>query len=183
MFLAIQENNHIAYASDTEQNVINQMTEWYAAPYQIVETSEKYVLYRDIYITEEEAITQIKIDKHSQNDCLANKTLPQTFTIQVGTDKTPCQFIYNEKTERNLNSSALGFITKQYETKDWTDEQGITVQLTAEDVATILLTFNTFANGVWAKWGEYKQQIENAQTIKEINNINLDYTEFNNTQT
>lgn len=183
MFLAIEENNHIAYASDTQQDVIDKMTRCLVTDYEIVETSKNYILYGGKYITEEEAIIQIRIDKHSKNDYLANEILPQTFTIQVGTDKTPCQFIYNEKTERNLNSSALGFITKQYETKDWTDEQGITVQLTAEDVATILLTFNTFANGVWAKWGEYKQQIENAQTIKEINNINLDYTEFNNTQT
>lgn len=183
MFLAIQEGNNIIYAANTMQEIINKMKECYVTDYAVVETSDNYIFYRGKYITEEEAIIQIRIDKHSKNDYLANEILPQTFTIQVGTDKTPCQFIYNEKTERNLNSSALGFITKQYETKDWTDEQGITVQLTAEDVATILLTFNTFANGVWAKWGEYKQQIENAQTIEEINNINLDYTEFNNTQT
>jgi len=124
---------------------------------------------------EQEHFEQVKALKLKENDEKVNIALVQTFTIEVGEDKTPCEFIYNEKTERNLNSSAIGFLAGQYETKQWTDEQGITVNLSAEDVAAVLLTFNDFANAIWDKWGNYKQQIEQCETAEEIEEIVINY--------
>lgn len=123
----------------------------------------------------EQQLKEAKVSKLQENDTVANTVIQKTFTIEVTKDNIPCEFIYNEKTERNLNSSALGFITNQYESKDWTDEQGITVQLTAEDVAKVLLTFNEFVNAIWAKWGTYKQQIDNATSLEEVEAIVLNY--------
>ena len=124
---------------------------------------------------EAEQLKKAKELKLNENDFKANNALNRTFTVLIGEEKTPCEFIYNEKTERNLNSSAIGFLAGQYETKQWTDEQGITVDLTAEDVAAVLLTFNEFANAIWAKWGNYKQEIEQAETAEELENIVIDY--------
>lgn len=126
-----------------------------------------------------ELLEVAKKNKNIENDLKANEFLEKTFVIEVGADKTPCEFIYNSKTEGNLNSSALGFITEKYQTKEWTDEQGNTVQITAEDVANILLTFNEFANNVWSQWGEYKKAIKNAKNIKELNKIKIKYQEGN----
>ena len=124
---------------------------------------------------EQQHFEQVKALKLKENDEKVNIALVQTFTVEVGEDKTPCEFIYNEKTERNLNSSAIGFLAGQYETKQWTDEQGITVNLSAEDVAAVLLTFNDFANAIWDKWGNYKQQIEQCETAEEIESIIINY--------
>lgn len=126
---------------------------------------------------EQEQLEKAKTLKLKENDDKANKALNHTFTIPVGEDRVPCEFIYNEKTERNLNSSAIGFLAGQFETKQWTDEQGTTVELTAEDVATVLLTFNDFANAIWAKWGDYYKEIEQAETLEELENIVIDYGE------
>ena len=126
---------------------------------------------------EQEQLEKAKNLKLQENDDKANTALNRTFTIFIGEDRVPCEFIYNEKTERNLNSSAIGFLAGQFETKQWTDEQGTTVELTAEDVATVLLTFNDFANAIWAKWGEFKQRIEQAEAIEELENIVIDYGE------
>ena len=125
---------------------------------------------------EQEQLIKAKTLKLKENDDKANTALNHTFTIPVGKDRTLCEFIYNEKTERNLNSSAIGFLAGQFETKQWTDEQGTTVELTAEDVATVLLTFNDFANAIWAKWGDYYKEIEQAETLEEVETINISYT-------
>ena len=124
---------------------------------------------------EQEHFEQVKALKLKENDEKVNIALVHTFTIEVGENKTPCEFIYNEKTERNLNSSAIGFLAGQYETKQWTDEQGITVNLTAEDVAAVLLTFNDFANELWEKWGDYHTQINACTTAEEIEAIVINY--------
>jgi len=124
---------------------------------------------------EQQHFEQVKALKLKENDEKVNIALIKTFTIEVGEDKTPCEFIYNEKTERNLNSSAIGFLAGQYEAKQWTDEQGITVNLSAEDVAAVLLTFNDFANAIWDKWGNYKQQIEQCETAEEVEEIVINY--------
>lgn len=125
---------------------------------------------------EQEQLEKAKNLKLQENDDKANTALNHTFTIPVGEERMLCEFIYNEKTERNLNSSAIGFLAGQFETKQWTDEQGTTVELTAEDVATVLLTFNDFANAIWAKWGDYYKEIELAETLEEAEAINISYT-------
>ena len=147
---------------------------------EVVETEDEYVLDGDEYVLNDDNYKQkqfqkLKAEKLNENDFKANNALNHTFTVLIGEEKTPCEFIYNEKTERNLNSSAIGFLAGQYETKQWTDEQGITVDLTAEDVAAVLLTFNEFANAIWAKWGNYKQEIEQAETAEELDAIVINY--------
>ena len=124
---------------------------------------------------EQEHFEAVKALKLKENDEKVNIALVHTFTIEVGENKTPCEFIYNEKTERNLNSSAIGFLAGQYEAKQWTDEQGITVNLTAEDVAAVLLTFNDFANDLWEKWGDYHTQINACTTAEEVEAIVINY--------
>lgn len=127
---------------------------------------------------EDDRIREAKDLKFTENDSKANAYLEQTFIIPIGDPPALCQFIYNEKTERNLSSSALGFITGQYTEKEWTDEQGLTVFLTAEDVTKIFLVFNVFANAVWARWGMYKQTIKVAETYEEVQAIEIDYTDI-----
>jgi len=124
---------------------------------------------------EHEHFEEVKALKLKENDEKVNIALVHTFTIEVGENKTPCEFIYNEKTERNLNSSAIGFLAGTYETKQWTDEQGITVNLYAEDVALVLLTFNDFANDLWEKWGDYFTQINACTTAEEVEAIVINY--------
>ena len=133
--------------------------------------------------TEEQLLAEAKEAKLAENDEKANAYLHRTITIEIGKDNTPFEFYFDKegKTERNLNSAALGFLAQLYETKEWTDEQGITAQLTAEDITKVLLTFNDFANALWAKWGVYKQQIINCKTKEEVNAIIISFnTEENN---
>ena len=127
--------------------------------------------------TTEEIFADNKVAKLAENTTLANWALYQTFDIAVGPeeDQIVCQFIYDEKTERNLNSAAVMIISGTIETKEWTDEQGITVQLSADDIVKIGMTFDAFANATWAKWGAYKQAIDAATTQAELDAIELIY--------
>lgn len=179
------DNNKQAYAQEIPDYICKiTLEKW--EEFQHLALGKDYEVEKDNFIdlrkTPEYIAEKFKIkqdEKLAENDFIANKTLNNIFTIEVGENKTPCKFLYDEKTERNLTSSALGFITGQYETKQWTDEQGITVNLTAEDIETVLLTFNEFANNVWAMWGNFKQQIENAETVEELNGIELNYGNSN----
>ena len=127
--------------------------------------------------TKGQLLAEAKETKLAENDEKANAYLHRTITIEIGKDNTPFEFYFDKegKTERNLNSAALGFLAQLYETKEWTDEQGITAQLTAEDITKVLLTFNDFANALWAKWGVYKQQILACTTASDVNAIAISF--------
>lgn len=129
--------------------------------------------------TQEEAdereLNQVKEIKFNENTDLANQHLGHEIKIPVTDEQIECVFIYNDKTERNLNSASIMIIAGVIEKKQWTDEQGITVQLSAEDIANIGTRFNIHADKIWELWGEYKEQIEACTTIEEVNAINLNY--------
>lgn len=121
---------------------------------------------------------KLKKQKTEENETEVYQVLPKVFKIKVGQEQTECHFIYNKDTQDDLNSAAIGFLSGEIEQKQWTDEQGITVQLSAEDVQTIFMTFRSVVDAIWEKWGSYKQAINSAKTLAELQEISIDYSEF-----
>lgn len=147
----------------------------YKLHYTLIDTDEALEAWAK---TEEDYFEEAKEKKHNENTLKANRHLIKSFIVEVGEDNTPCEFIYNPKTESNLNSAALLILSGQAETKKWTDEQGITVFLRREDIVKIGRVFEVFADAVWAKWGDYKAEIDAAATIEEIESIIIDYEDI-----
>ena len=56
----------------------------------------------------------------------------------------------------------------------WVTNNGVELDLTLEDVALLSTTFKDKSN-VYGKWNEYKQAIDNAETIADVEEININY--------
>ena len=154
-----QTNRRYVITYQKQDNVINEILTY-------LETQE------EADKRELENARQLKL---AENDQLANIHLVHEIKIPVTPDKIECIFIYNDKTERNLNSATLMLMSGMIQTKKWTDEQGITVYITLDDISTIGQMFTLYADKLWELWGLYKGQIEACTTIAEIEAIELDY--------
>lgn len=141
--------------------------------------SEKYIVVNGELIVnpdyDEMFLKRKRQEKTSQNETLAKEHLLHEIIIPVTEDEILCTFIYNEQTERNLNSASLMLLAGVIETKQWTDENGITVMLTKDDIIKIGTMFNLYADKTWKLWGDYEEQIREAQTVEEIEAIDLNY--------
>jgi len=111
--------------------------------------------------------------KHEENDKKADeKRYNQEFTITIQ-DKE-CTFDTSSKTQKDLLTAfAVCFSTgRTYD--GWVTNNGVELDLTLEDVATIATTFKELSN-VYPKWKEFKEQIDKAVTIAELESIVIDY--------
>lgn len=85
-----------------------------------------------------------------------------------------------EATDGNIGKMtayALGFQTGTIENVSWTSKEDNVLILNAEDVLRILEGLGQIQAIVWnIKFVTYKNAIENAQTVEEVQNINIDYS-------
>jgi len=115
----------------------------------------------------------LKEQKYLENDSKADLArYNQEFTITIQ-DKE-CTFDTSSKTQKDLLTAfAVCFSTgRTYD--GWVTNNGVELDLTLEDVATIATTFKELSN-VYPKWKEFKEQIDKAVTIAELESIVIDY--------
>ena len=84
-----------------------------------------------------------------------------------------CLFDTSEQTQRDL-LTAFAVCSTGATYDGWVTNNGVELDLTLEDVALISATFKEKSN-VYGKWNEYKQAIDNAETIAEVEGININY--------
>lgn len=125
------------------------------------------------HYTEEEKYNLAKQDKYDENDFKASVfRYNQTFTLTVQGQE--CVFDTKESTQSDLNTATNYCLATQGTYDGWITNNGIELNLTLEDIALIGSVFKEKAN-VYDKWNEYKQAIDEAETLEEVKAIKIVY--------
>ena len=144
---------------------------------QIVETDQEYIKEGDQYILkpadyDEQQLILAKIAKHDENNEKAEIAREnQFFTVTI--DDKDCTFQTTRRTQQDL-MTAKDFIQITEQPYQWFSDNNEEVYLTLEDVVTISTIFIQKAN-VYPIWSVYETQIEQAETIEEVNAIVINY--------
>lgn len=113
-----------------------------------------------------------KSEKYAENDSKANITrYGQEFTLMIQ-DKE-CVFDTKQTTQADL-LTAFAVCSTGATYDGWVTNNGVELDLTLEDVALISATFKEKSN-IYGKWNEYKQAIDNAETIADVEGLNINY--------
>ena len=123
--------------------------------------------------TYEQLLLEEKNKKYEENQKALDKArTSHVFTVTL--QNYECEFDTTDKTQADLNSAAISASMGQPWL--WTTNNRITLSLTTEDIQIVSLAYMQSVNADIAKWTEFEEQIEQAQSVDEVNNINLDYT-------
>lgn len=124
------------------------------------------------HYTDAEKFEIAKADKYAENDFKASEArYNQEFTLTLQ-DKI-CLFDTTEQTQRDL-LTAFAVCSTGATYDGWVTNNGVELDLTIEDVALISATFKEKSN-VYGKWNEYKQAIDSAETIADVEGIIINY--------
>ena len=168
MFIA-KYNNLIVTTAETKEELDNKLV---LMNYDTIEeTEENYVLINGAYLLEREALEIIKNDKQKENTALAKNAVENGYVDFKG-----AQFETNAQTVGDLTASMLLVQQAGLESYSWLTKDDKVVELTLEDFGTLGSLIAQYKAGVWnEKYLNFKEQIENAETIEEVNNIELNY--------
>lgn len=112
--------------------------------------------------------------KHQENNEKAKEArYNQEFSIEIQGQE--CIFNTSDETQRDL-LTAFAVCSTGVTYDDWTTNNGVKLNLTLEDVTLIAAKFKELSN-VYSKWNDFKEQIDKAVTVEELENIVIDYTE------
>lgn len=132
--------------------------------------SDKFDLYMNIDLENVQKAKTFKLEENKQK--LKEKRYGQTFSVTI--QEQECVFDTSEETQRDLQTAAL--VTATGLTYDgWATNNGITLNLTNQDIQTVFSLFYQLVSPLYQKDLKYKELIENAQTIRELENITLIY--------
>ena len=124
------------------------------------------------HYTEQEKFQIAKAEKIAENDTKASKSrYSKEFTVTVQNQE--CVFDTKQTTQADL-LTAFAVCSTGATYDGWVTNNGVELDLTLEDVALISATFKAKSN-VYDKWNEYKQVIDSAKTVAEIEAIDIDY--------
>lgn len=124
------------------------------------------------HYTEQEKFEIAKADKYSENDTKASEArYGKEFTITI--QEQECVFDTKPTTQADL-LTAFAVCSTGSTYDGWVTNNGVELDLTLEDVALISATFKSESD-VYHQWNEYKQAIDNAKSIKEIERIIINY--------
>lgn len=122
--------------------------------------------------TDEEKLLELKKEKHTENQRkLDVARTSHVFTVMLQ-DKE-CVFDTKDKTQNDLNSAAISATLGQ--PWAWTTNNRVTLFLTAEDVQTVATAYAQAVNEDIQKWVYYDELIDVAETLDELNNIEIIY--------
>ena len=96
----------------------------------------------------------------------------QTFTVEVQGQE--CVFDTSDETQRDLNTATDYCLATGKTYNNWTTNNGVVLNLTIEDINIIFEEFKQQAD-VYAKWLEYDTAIESAETIEQLDEIEINY--------
>lgn len=147
-------------------------------------TEDDYALDGDHYVIkdqawEEEQLAQAKQSKYNEaNKGAADYIASGEALYEFETNK------HIEATDGNIgkfSAYALGYVTGQLQPTDtvvWNTKEDETVLLNAEQVSAILFGLGQVQAQIWAvKFPYYLQLLEEAQTIEEVEAIEIDYSQ------
>ena len=123
--------------------------------------------------TEEETLKKMKDAKYLENDEKAKQArVNQEFTVTLnGVDLL---FDTTRETQQDL-LTAKDFLSAGVEQYDWWDNNGTHYPFTSEDeIISVSTIFMEKAN-IYPMWSYYKNLIDNASTIQELDDIHIDY--------
>lgn len=119
-----------------------------------------------------EQLAKAKADKYAENDTKASQSrYGKEFTIII--QEQECVFDTKQTTQADL-LTAFAVCSTGATYDGWVTNNGVELDLTLEDVALISQSFKAESD-VYHQWNEYKTEIDRAQTILEVERINIDY--------
>ena len=118
-------------------------------------------------------LQQAKNKKYLESDEKCNqKRYSQTFMVTL--QEQECEFDTTEKTQSDLQ--AAGLVTLTGVTYDnWVTNNGVTINLTAEDIQLIFPKFFSLVSPLYNIQLYYKGLIDNASTVEEVEAIEINY--------
>lgn len=132
--------------------------------------SDKFDLYMNIDLENVQKAKTFKFEENKQK--LKEKRYGQTFTVII--QEQECVFDTSEETQRDLQTAALVAATGiTYD--GWATNNGITLNLTYQDIQIVFSLFYQLVSPLYQKDLKYKELIENAQTVNEVENIEIIY--------
>lgn len=116
-----------------------------------------------------------KESKLSENDTKAEEhRYNQEFTVTI--QGKECVFDTKEKTQNDLNTATNFCLATGGTYDNWVTNNGITLNLSLEDLSIIGTEFKLKAD-IYSLWKDYKQAIQQAKTIEEVEAIEINYNE------
>lgn len=169
MFIA-KNDNLIVMAADTQAELLQKLVCMVYT--EILETTENYILHNGQYLTESEALVELKKQKQQENQ-KALDVARTSHTFVVTLQNQECEFDTKDKTQSDLNSAAIA--SGMGQPWLWTTNNRITLSLTAEDIQVVSAAYMQAVNADIAKWTAFEEQIEQAETIVAVENIVIEY--------
>ena len=124
--------------------------------------------------SDEEILEQARFEKQAENTTKAKNAVENGYVTFKD-----AQFETNAQTVGDLTATMLMLQAQQDPNAIymWLSKDDQVVELTIEDFGTLGGLIAEYKNTIWQeKYITYKTQIEQAQTVDEVNNINLDYS-------
>lgn len=126
----------------------------------------------------EELLQQAKQSKIAENDAKAEEyRYNQEFTVTI--QGKECVFDTKEKTQNDLNTATNFCLATGGTYDNWTTNNGVVLNLTIEDINIIFEEFKAKAD-VYTKWLEYDTAIKKAETIEQLEEIDISYDRVDN---
>ena len=174
MFIA-KNDLLIVQAKDTMEELEEALK--YVVYTSIEETDKEYRLYNGRFLPVEEILTKVKQDKYNEANNGAKTFLESGNALFEFDDGK-----HIEATDGNiakLTAYALAYVTGQLEPTEtvvWNTKEDETVELTAEQIGNIVKGLGYVQAYVWSvQFPQYLQAIETAETIEEVQAINIEY--------
>ena len=124
--------------------------------------------------SDEETLEQARFGKQAENTTKAKQAIEDGYVTFK-----EAQFETNAQTVGDLTATMLMLQAQQDPNAIymWLSKDDQVVELTLEDFGTLGGLIAEYKNTIWQeKYITYKTQIEQAQTVDAVNNIDLDYT-------
>lgn len=122
--------------------------------------------------TADELLADRKAAKQAENTEKAKQAVENGHVVFKN-----AEFETNAQTVGDLTATMLLMQAGGVESYLWLSKDDQAVALTVEDFGTLGGLIAEYKNAIWQeKYITHKAQIEQAQTVGEVNNINLDYT-------
>ena len=162
MFLGYQ-NNKIKYYSEVELD---------SALYnldKVEQTQDEYILVNDEYVlkTDDKALYQARDNKIIENDIARDEALNQGVTYK--------EVLFDSDTDQKVNLLAIVSSMTDVETITWFGKDNQPLECTKEDLVNIGSLITQLHSTCWNKNAQIKAQITQAQTIEEIESIEINY--------
>ena len=139
------------------------------------ETDQEYVLFGDEYVLKTDPAMLEDTKEKKYQECLEKAYIFQQNGV---VEYKNCEFEMSDSNRKNLSDTEEALKLMGQESTIWNDKEDNLVELTLEDIQYIRL--NLILARIQKLWIEqypaYKQEIAEAETIEEVESIEIDYT-------